>query len=189
METVLMSDDLPTLDQVFEAFDRLYKIIDIMDANYKMYANNHLMKYYQNRGLTLRDIFTADMLDWLCFLGWQDDNIDVSEVKFINDLLKLNLTQLDILEIVKVLSGDILDTLPLSFAIFMEHESITGNDDVDTIGILFASFALAGTYFIACDGEVDPNELEGLEGYLKTLESNIQTFNLESVHEYMLDNI
>lgn len=97
-----MNKNLPTLEQVFDTFDALYKIIDLMDGTYRIYNGNYVMKYYQNRGITLRDIFTQDMLNWLCFLGWQDGNIDANEVLFINDLLNLNLTQLDVLDIVKV---------------------------------------------------------------------------------------
>ena len=43
------------------------------------------------------------------------------------------------------------------------------------------------TYYNVIDGDVDTNELIGLNGYLKTLDMNIRTFNIESLHEYMLD--
>ena len=159
-----MSDNLPTIQDVFNNFNQLYKLIDLIDNTYKIHNGNYLMKYYQNRGVTLREIFTNDMLNWLCYLGWGDGNIDVNEVQFINDLLNLDLTQLDVLDIVKNLNMDILTTLPLTFAI-------------------------AGTFLIICDGDIHENELNGLHGYLGTLERNIKTFDLDSLHDYMLDNI
>ena len=184
-----MNNNIPTIQQVFDNFDMLYKIIDLMDNSYKMYSGNYLMRYYQNRGITLRDIFTQDMLNWLCFLGWGDGQIDINEVRFINSLLNLNLTQLDVLDIVKGLDTDMLAQLPVTFAIFMEYDSIVNDSKTDIIEALYSSFAIAGTYFIACDGDIHPNEINGLKAYLGILKDNIRTFNLESLHEYMLDNI
>ena len=186
-----MSDNLPTIQDVFNNFNQLYKLIDLIDNTYKIHNGNYLMKYYQNRGVTLREIFTNDMLNWLCYLGWGDGNIEVNEVQFINDLLNLDLTQLDVLDIVKNLNMDILTTLPLTFAIFMEFIEVSGTDvDGDKfIQSLYSSFAIAGTFLIICDGDIHENELNGLHGYLGTLERNIKTFDLDSLHDYMLDNI
>ena len=183
-----MSDDLPTYEQVFESFNNVYKVIDMMDASYRMYDNNFLMKYYQNRGVKLRDIYIHDMLNWLCFLGWGDGHIDVNEVMFINELLKLNLTQLDVLDIVKTIKPNDLTILPVTFAIFMEYKEVSGTD-ADIVEALYTSFLIAGTYFIACDGDIDKNEVVGLELYLENLRLNIQTFNINSLHDYMLENI
>ncbi len=187
-----MDKNLPTIHDVVNQFDSLFKIIDLLDSTYKMERGNFLMKYYQNRGITLRDIFIKDMLNWLCFLGWEDHHIHENEVKFINLLLNMNLTQLDVLEIVKGLNLRTLATLPLSFAIFIEYIELRGSSfdkGPQFIEALYNSFALAGTYFIICDGDIDENEIKGLEAYLKTLENNIRTFNLDSLHDYMLENI
>ena len=187
-----MNNDIPTYQDVFNSFNIVFDIIDMMDSTYRMYDHNFLMKYYHNRGISLRNIFIQDMLNWLCFLGWADGHIDTNEVLFVNKLLKLNLNQLDILDIVKRLKPNHLSNLPVTFAIFMEYLSVSGMDsekEVKIISALYNSFAIAGTYFIACDGDIDRNELIGLEAYLKNLKVNIQTFNLESLHEYMLDNI
>lgn len=186
----MVNRDIPTYEEVFESFQPVFSIIDIMDNTYKMHRGNFLMKYYQNRGFTLRYIFTRDVLNWLCFLGWSDGNIDVNEVIFINELLNLNLTQIDILNYVNDLDSKSLTVLPLSFAIIMEHFEVSGMEKKDQlIQALFNSFAVAGTYFIACDGDIDRNELISLEAYLKTLNMNIKLFNLDSVHDYMLENI
>ena len=185
-----MPRDIPTYEEVFQSFEPVFRIIDLMDNTYKMYRGNFLMRYYQNRGISLRFIYTKDMLNWLCFLGWSDGNIDVNEVIFINELLNLNLTQLDILNIVNDLDPKSLSVLPLSFAIFMEHFEVSDTENKDKIiNALFNSYAIAGTYFVACDGDIDRNELIGLDAYLKTLDMNIRTFNLDSLHDYMLDNI
>jgi len=180
--------DIPSLEDVFTGIDLIYEIIDMMDATYRRQGNNFLMKFYHNRGISLREIFTKDMLDWLCFLAWGDKQVDVNEVRFINKILNLNLSQLDVLEIIKNLDAGILSTLPLSFAIFMEDAAIN-NYDVDIVDSLFAAFGLAGTYFIGSDGDIDPNEVLGLNLYLKMLDTNISTFDVETLHKVMLENI
>ena len=180
--------DIPTLEDVFKSFDAIYDIIDLMDATYKLNGNNFLMKFYHNRGISLRDIFTRDILDWLCFLAWEDKEIDINEVMFMNKLLNLNLSQLDVLEIVKRLDSGIFSTLPLSFAIFMEDAAI--NDyEIDIVIALHDAFVAAGAYFLACDGDVDPNEIAEFELYIKMLKVNICTFDVESLHKFMLENI
>ena len=116
-----MGDDfrIPTLGEVFEEMDQIFRVIDMLDSSYRIFEGNLLMRYYQNRDITLRTIFLRDILEWLCFLGWADGNIDSNEIKFINALLELNLNQLDIFEIVKNLDPERLSILPLSFAIFL----------------------------------------------------------------------
>ena len=49
-------NDIPTLEDVFKAFDAIYDIIDLMDATYKLNGNNFLMKFYHNRGISLLGI-------------------------------------------------------------------------------------------------------------------------------------
>ncbi len=187
-----MSEDfkVPTLDEVFNAMDALFKILDMLDHTYVMYENNILMRYYKNRGVSLKSILIHDMADWLCFLGWSDGNIASIEVEFINALLNLNLTQLDILDIVKNLSAEKLSILPLIFAIFIEYEAVSNiSKEESIVDALFSLFFVSGSYLIVCDGNVDENEVKGLMIYLDGLRHNIDTFNLDSLHRYMIDNI
>ncbi len=187
-----MSEDfkIPTMEEVMEGMNSLFGIIDLLDENYKMYDHNYLMRHMKNRGLSLKEVFLSDMLDWLCFLGWGDGNIDISEVNFINQLLHLNFTQIDVFEVVKNLDAERLTTLPITFAIFIEYEAVSGNDmEVSIVETLYSLFFITGSYLIVADGNVDDNEVLGLKAYMDSLRVNIDTFNLESIHDYMLDQI
>jgi hypothetical protein len=186
-----MSEELsiPTVEQVFESMDALFGIIDVLDDNYKMYNNNYIMRHFKNKGVSLRTIFLSDILDWLCFLGWSDNNIADSEIKFINALLNLELSQLDVFEIIKNLDVETLTTLPLTFAIFMEYAAVSDDVDENIVEALFSLFMISGTYLIVSDGNVDENEVRGFKGYMDTLRRNIDRFDLESLHEYILDQI
>lgn len=188
----MMAEDfkVPTLDEVFNAMDTLFRILDMLDHTYVMYENNILMRYYKNRGVSLKSILLHDMADWLCFLGWSDGNIASIEVDFINALLKLDLTQLEIFDIVKKLSAEKLSILPLIFAIFIEYEAVSNkNNEESIVEALFYLFFISGSYLIVCDGNVDDNEIKGLMLYLDGLRHNIDTFDLNSLHRYMIDNI
>ena len=78
----------------------------------------------------------------------------------------------------------------LIFAIFIEYEAVSNIDKDDSIvEALFYLFFIAGSYLIVCDGHVDDNEVKGLMIYLDGLRHNIDTFNLDSLHRYMIDNI
>ena len=188
-----MSEDfkIPTLEEVFKATDDIFELIDIVDNTYKIQEGNFLMKYFQNRGMTLRQVFIRDVINWLCFLAWADDQIDPREVLFINGILGLNLTQLDVFEVIEDLKTTDLSILPPTFALFIEHESKMDNEDgEESIAyILLSYFFITGSYLIAIDEDINDGEVIGFLAYIDKLKYNIDTFNLNSLHKYMLDNI
>ena len=186
-----MNEDfkIPTLPEVFASIELVLKIVDIMDDTYKSFRENYIMRYYQNRGITLRNIFIRDMLNWLCFLGWGDGYIHDNEVIFINSLLNLNLSQRDVFNIINELDENILSTLPATFQIFIEYTRLSDNNNGNPVGSLYSLFLLSGSYFIACDGDIDAGEIQAFIGYTKTLNRNIQTFDLRAAHESILDQI
>ena len=183
---------IPTLKEVFDSVKMVFKLIDLIDLTYRQYNNNYLMRHYQNRGITLRDIFIQDMLDWLCFLGWGDRYIDDREVIFINELLNLNLTQRDVFNIIDNLDETIMTKLPVTFAIFMEYQYVSGNNasnDVDMVEVLYSLFLLSGSYFIACDGDIDENEVLAFKTYSNQLRRHINTFDINIMHSLLLEQI
>lgn len=186
-----MNEDfkIPTLPEVFASIEIVFKVVDLMDATYKSFRGNYIMRYYQNRGISLRDIFIEDMLEWLCFLGWGDKYIHDNEVIFINSLLNLNLTQRDVFNVINQLDRNLLTTLPVTFQIFIEYTRLSDNNEGNPVGALYSLFLLSGSYFIACDGDIDEGEIQAFIGYTTLLKTNIQTFDLRAAHDYILDQI
>ena len=114
-----------------------------------------------------------------------------SVVLFINGILGLNLTQLDVFEVIEDLKTTDLSILPPTFALFIEHESKMNNDDEEEsiAYTLLSYFFITGSYLIAIDGDINDGEVIGFLAYIDKLKYNIDTFNLDSLHRYMLDNI
>lgn len=147
--------------------DDIMGIASVLDSNYRDKPSNFLMKYIQLSHMELQGIIIADFINWLCMLGYSDGDFSIIELEFIKRYLRLDIPLNDLLQFcIDSIETGYLDTLPMSFSLFMEDDKEMNNiarksgyrKEQDIASRLLLAYEVMGLHFIICDGNVDENE-------------------------------
>lgn len=153
----------------------LYRILDTVEENVE--------KPEELSEISLRDLFQMEMHSFFMYLAAADGRIMPSEREFMNELFDKNMSIQDYVRFVK--DNDIYSTsfeerfpfslrMTIAFDLKMQIVAAIQGDDVDLLSPKIISFYLeSGKAFIACDGDVDPQEIEDLKTYVGNLTGSL----------------
>ena len=172
-------------DALREMVDYVLGYAEMMDEH-DYYINDSPLVYdWKNSDLSVKLAVIGDLIDWLVFLGIADGYVAPEEVQFINSYLGFNFTQNDIINLIpKRLDDDYFSNLPVSFKLLYDndfmHKDYLNEKNLDgTTEFLFNIYDLMGELFIACDGDIAPDEKDALNSYMMNLRRNIDLFKNE----------
>ena len=160
------------------------------------------MKYVQYTHLSLENILLADLINWLCALGYSDGDFSIVEVEFIKRYLRLDISSLEIIDFAQksIVSG-FLDRLPESIALLMEDdmvmnmiaEEIEMSERQNFADRLFFVFQVLGIHFIICDGNIDEGEKRVFIGFTEQIRELMEGFDVlffsDLYHQKLKDEI
>lgn len=172
--------------------DDIMGIASVLDSNYRDKPSNFLMKYIQLSHMELKGIIIADFINWLCMLGFSDGDFSVIELEFIKRYLRLDIPLNDLLQFcIDSIETGYLDTLPMSFCLFMEDDKEMNNiarksgyrKEQDIASRLLLAYEVMGIHFIICDNYVDENEKVVFFGQTAKIRQMMDEINIEALSE------
>lgn len=144
-----------------------------------------LHEYIKSDGkVSLAEAFLIDMKNFLIYLGYADGNISKEEIRYLNELMGLNM-YLDIIEEYADRWGlkeiSFLDRPPLSLEPFVRSNIGPETGEIsssyyDLVDLYVTTFNYIGNDFIACNKEINPSEIEALSSYTMMLAEYIDEF-------------
>ena len=144
-----------------------------------------LHEYIKSDGkVSLAEAFLIDMKNFLIYLGYSDGNISKEEIRYLNELMGLNM-YLDIIEEYADRWGlkeiSFLDRPPLSLEPFVRSNIGPETGEIsssyyDLVDLYVTTFNYIGNDFIACNKEINPSEIEALSSYTMMLAEYIDEF-------------
>ena len=189
--------NVPEVDALMQCdltkvIEEMMSLADLIDSNYENLSNNNLMRYWQDKDVTLKSVVLMDLLDWLCCLAFSDGFIAPEEVQFINTYLKQSFSENDIIDLCKFrINQDYYNHVPLSFVLLYENDlvmkSLGIEEDFNSVEALYILFMVIGVQFIHCDNEVAFKEYAVLKAYTEDLSKRICDFELIQKHLIVLE--
>ena len=189
--------NVPEVDALMQCdltkvIEEMMSLADLIDSNYENLSNNNLMRYWQDKDVTLKSVVLMDLLDWLCCLAFSDGFIAPEEVQFINTYLKQSFSENDIIDLCKFrINQDYYNHVPLSFVLLYENDlvmkSLGIEEDFNSVEALYILFMVIGVQFIHCDNEVAFKEYAVLKDYTEDLSKRICDFELIQKHLIVLE--
>ncbi|MBR3599480.1 MAG: AAA family ATPase [Lachnospiraceae bacterium] len=144
-----------------------------------------LHEYIKSDGkVSLAEAFLIDMKNFLIYLGYADGSISKEEIRYLNELMGLNM-YLDIIEEYADRWGlkeiSFLDRPPLSLEPFVRSNIGPETGEIsssyyDLVDLYVTTFNYIGNDFIACNKEINPSEIEALSSYTMMLAEYIDEF-------------
>lgn len=144
-----------------------------------------LHEYIKSDGkVSLAEAFLIDMKNFLIYLGYADGSVSKEEIRYINELMGLNM-YLDIIEEYADRWGlkeiSFLDRPPLSLEPFVRSNIGPETGEIsssyyDLVDLYVTTFNYIGNDFIACNKEINPSEIEALSSYTMMLAEYIDEF-------------
>lgn len=127
-------------------------------------------------GTSLKELFNIELHSYFMYLAAADGKITPSERDFMNTLFDVNMSIQDYVRFVNdnnIYSTDFEDRLPITlrmvvaFDAKMQIVSALAGESIEPFCPKLIQFYLeAGKAFIACDGDVNPQEVEDLKTYV-----------------------
>lgn len=169
-----------SLHAIYDFLDEVERFIDIPN---------------ELKGTSLRDLFAIELHSYFMYLAAADGKILPCERDFMNQLFDVNLSVQDYVRFINendIYSLDFEDRMPYVIrcvALYDAKMAIIASNSgksVESFGPKLVSFYFeAGKEFIACDGEVHPQEVEDLKTYCTKLAEGAAALLR---NEYDLDN-
>ena len=172
--------------------DDIMGIASVLDSNYRDKPSNFLMKYVQLSHMELKGIIIADFINWLCMLGYSDGDFSIVELEFIKRYLRLDIPLNNLLQFcIDSIETGYLDTLPMSFGLFMEDDKEMNNiarkggyrKEQDFASRLLLAYEVMGLHFIICDGNIDENEKVVFFGQTAKIRRMMDELDVEALSE------
>lgn len=136
-------------------------------------------------GMTVKELLRLEVARFLMYLSASDGQILQEEVEFVSEYLgevEEELTPESVNELIKennIYSREFENTAPmiLRFTVMADNKAYEAGEFADSMPseMLVDMFKSIGQDFIACDGDVDEQELADWETYMKTLNNYIKT--------------
>lgn len=127
-------------------------------------------------GVSLKELFNIELHSYFMYLAAADGKITSSERDFMNTLFSKNMSIQDYVKFVNdnnIYSTDFEDRLPITLRLVVAFDAkmqilsaITGKSIEPFCPKLMQFYLEAGKAFIACDGDVNPQEIEDLKTYV-----------------------
>lgn len=189
--------NVPEVDALMQCdltkvIEEMMSLVDFIDSYYENLTNNNLMRYWQDKDVTLKSVVLMDLLDWLCCLAFSDGFIAPEEVQFINTYLKQSFSENDIIDLCKFrINQDYYNHVPLSFVLLYENDLVMKSfgieEDFNSVEALYILFRVIGVQFIHCDNDVAFKEYAVLKAYTEDLSKRICDFELIQKHLIVLE--
>lgn len=171
----------------------IMRIASVLDSNYRDKPSNYYMKYIQLSHMELKDIIIADFINWLCMLGYSDNDFSIIELEFIKRYLRLDIPLNNLLQFcIDSIETGYLETLPISFRLFMEDDKEMNEiarksgyrKKQDIASRLLLAYEVMGLHFIICDGNVDENEKVVFFGQTARIRQMMDELDVEAMSEF-----
>lgn len=135
------------------------------------------------QGHSLRELFTIELHSYFMYLAASDGKITQEEKNFMNTLFDTNMSVQDYIRFINendIYSTDFEERLPLTLKVTTIFDakiallSALARQNVDPVTPMLINFYLeAGKAFIACDGDVDDQEIEDIKTYMRNVTESI----------------
>lgn len=144
-----------------------------------------------NGKFSLENIFRTDMLNFLVYLAYSDGRLEREEVRYINLLLGLQLTEKQISDYADkwdLKSENLKGRAPLSLEAFVRSNIGPETGEIsdqyyDLIMLYVTTFNFIGNDFISSNNEVNKAEIETLSAYIMMLRNSVDAAK-EKIEEY-----
>lgn len=131
---------------------------------------------------TMIDCLRLDLSTFLMYLSASDGTVDWREAEFLRDYLDYNFDTTDIIKLInelKLYTSDFENKIPLSMQLLVRADNAMYEANGQTEWLasisLFQIYSELGREFIACDDEIEENELRDLNIYLNSLQGYIES--------------
>ncbi len=151
-----------------------------------------LHEYIKSEGkVSLVEAFRIDMMNFLLYLGYADGNVSKEEVKYINELMGVELYWHylpDYADRWRLRDISFLDRPPLSLEPFVRSNVGPETGEIsdsyyDLVDLYVTTFNYIGNDFIACNKDINQREIDALSSYTMMLADYIDEYQ-SKMREY-----
>ena len=154
--------------------DELGGICDSLDK-----SGNGIINY--NSELTTRELLNLELSKFLMYLSASDGRVDINEAEYINGILEVNLTNLEITRLIKeqnIYSTMFEEEFPLIFKLFINADNALFQNEIKmdkwASQLLYETYGIIGKDFLACDDNITETEISDYITFLNMLRENIE---------------